>query len=65
MHDILEAFLIFGCLAIGTFICGYVPSCIKAPPHVMNHIAIFGAGTIVGCALIILLPEGSGIMIQA
>ena len=63
--DIGKAFLVFVLLFIGTFICGYLPSCIKAPPNVMNKIAIFGGGTIIGAALIIVLPEASGILINA
>ncbi len=31
----------------------------------MNKIAIFGGGTIIGAAIIIVLPESSGILINA
>ena len=65
MGDILQAFFIFLALFIGTFFCGYLPSMIKAPPHVMNKISIFGGGTIVGAALIIVLPEACGILVNA
>ena len=63
--DIGTAFIVFFLLFIGTFICGYLPSFIRAPPNVMNKIAIFGGGTIIGAALIIVLPEASGILINA
>ena len=63
--DIAKAFLVFFLLFIGTFICGYLPSCIKAPYKVMNKIAIFGGGTIIGATLIIVLPEACGILINA
>ena len=63
--DILTAFFIFISLALGTFICGYLPSLISAPPKVMNKIAIFGGGTIIGAAIIIVLPEASSIVINA
>ena len=65
MGEILTAFFIFLALFIGTFICGFLPSLIKAPPNVMNKIAIFGGGTIVGAALVVVLPEASGIVINA
>jgi len=65
MNEILQALLIFLGLAFGTFLCGYLPSLIKAPPHVMNHIAIFGGGSIIGAAIIIVLPESCGIVINA
>ena len=60
-----KAFLIFFILFIGTFICGYLPSFIKAPYKVMNKIAIFGGGTIIGATLIVILPEACGILINA
>lgn len=65
MEEITSAFFVFFALFLGTFICGYLPSCINAPPHVMNKIAIFGGGTIIGAALIIVLPEASGIVINS
>ena len=65
MSEIFGAFLVFFALAVGTFICGLAPSCIKAPPHVMNKIALFGGGTIIGAALIVVLPESCGILINA
>ena len=65
MTDILQAFFTFTALFMGTLLCGYLPSCISAPPHVMNKIAIFGGGTIIGAALIVVLPEASSILINA
>ena len=65
MVDTAVAFLIFFALFAGTFFCGYLPSCISAPRKVMNKIALFGGGTIIGAALIIVLPEACGILINA
>ena len=65
MGDILQAFFIFLALAAGTYLCGVLPGMCKAPPHIMNLMAIFGAGTIVGAALIIVISEASGIVITA
>ena len=38
---------------------------ITAPPAMMNKIAIFGGGTIIGAAIIIVLPEAASILINA
>lgn len=65
MNDIIEAFLIFFALAAGTFFCGCAPGLIKASPKVMNKMAIFGAGTIIGATLIVVISEASGILITA
>lgn len=65
VNQILTAFFIFLTLFFGTFLCGYLPSLIKAPPNVMNKIAIFGGGSIAGAALIIVLPESASIIINA
>lgn len=52
-------------LWIGTFVCAYLPSAIKASTGTMNLISIFGAGIIIGAAVIIILPEASAILINA
>ena len=65
MGEISKAFFIFLGLFVGTFICGYLPSCIRASPNVMNKIAIFGGGTIIGAAIVVVLPEASLILINA
>ena len=65
MNDILVVLLICIALLIGTFICGYAPSLIKASPKVMNLIAIYGGGTIIGAAIVIVLPEAASILINA
>ena len=66
MVEISTAFLIYFGLFVGTFLCGYLPSCIKAlaSPKVMNMIAIFGGGTIIGTAMVIVLPESVVVMIN-
>ena len=65
MGDIFTAFLIYFALFIGTFICGYLPACIKATPETQNNIALFGGAMIVGMAIIVVLPEASSILINA
>ena len=46
-----------GMLVLTTAI-GYLPSKINTSQRVMNLIAIFGAGLLVGAALIVIVPEG-------
>lgn len=41
-----------------TFAIGYLPTKINTSQRVMNLIAIFGAGLLVGAALIVIVPEG-------
>lgn len=43
---------------IFTFFIGYLPTKIKTSQKIMNLIAIFGAGLLVGAALIVIVPEG-------
>ena len=57
--------LICTALLAGTFICGYAPSLINASPKIMNLVAIYGAGVIIGSAIVIILPESTSILINA
>ena len=52
-------------LLAGTFACGYAPAMISAPKKVMNLIAIYGGGMIIGAAIVIILPEAASILINA
>ena len=45
-----------------TFLMGYLPTQLKTSRKLMNLIAIFGAGLLVGAALIIIVPEGMMIL---
>ena len=48
-----------------TFTVGYLPTKMGAAPHIMNLISIFGAGLLVGAALIIIVPEGMSVLYQS
>ena len=52
-------------LFLVTFTMGLLPTKLPAPPNVMNLISIFGAGLLVGAALIIIVPEGMSVLYQA
>ncbi len=48
-----------------TFSFGYLPTKIKTSQRVMNLIAIFGAGLLVGACMIVIIPEGMLILYNA
>lgn len=41
-----------------TFLMGYLPSKINTSKNVMDMISLYGAGLLVGAALIVIVPEG-------
>ena len=55
-NNIGTIFMICFAYLAGTFICGYVPSLIKAPPKVMTLFTIFASGTIIAASIGIVLP---------
>ena len=65
MSQVLIMSLVCVALFVGTFLCAYLPSIIRASPKTLNLIAIFGGATIVGAALIIILPESASLLINA
>ena len=56
-------------MALGMFvittIIGLLPSRIDADKRIMNLIAIYGAGLLVGAALIVIVPEGMVVLVSA
>lgn len=50
---------------IVTFLFGYVPTRFKTSQKVMNLISIYGAGLLVGAAIIVILPEGMLVLFQS
>lgn len=65
MEILLETILLSASLFIVTFLLGMLPSKISASRKVMNLISIFGAGLLVGAALIVIVPEGMIILVQS
>jgi zinc transporter 9 len=41
-----------------TTLIGYLTTLIRASPKTMNLISLFGAGLLVGAAILIIIPEG-------
>jgi uncharacterized membrane protein YcjF (UPF0283 family) len=61
--ETLKAFgMLFG-LTIVTFCSGYLPS-IFTNKRVLNLLAVFGGGILMGAALLVVLPESIGIMVR-
>ena len=60
-----EILLMAVSLFLVTFTIGIIPTKLPATPKVMNLISIFGAGLLVGAALIIIVPEGMSVLYQA
>jgi zinc transporter 9 len=54
-------------MALGMFIIttaiGMLPSRIDANKKIMNLVAIYGAGLLVGAALIVIVPEGMVVLV--
>ncbi len=48
-----------------TFLMGYLPTKLKTSQRVMNLIAIYGAGLLVGAALIVIVPEGMMVLFSS
>lgn len=61
----LEVILMALFMFVSTFLFGYVPTKIEASRRIMNLIAIFGAGLLVGAALIVIIPEGMLVLYQS
>ena len=49
----------------GAFFCGMMPACCQASQRVMNLISVFGAGLLTGAALIVVIPESIGVILEA
>ena len=48
-----------------TFLMGYLPTRLTASQKIMNLISLFGAGLLVGAALIVIVPEGMTVLFNA
>jgi len=48
-----------------TFLIGFLPTKLSGSPSFMNLISLFGAGLLVGAALIVIVPEGMSVLYQS
>ena len=50
---------------LGTFLLGWTPTMLKLSDKYMNLISVFGAGMLVGAAIIVVIPEAIKVIIEA
>ncbi|KAI9142605.1 ZIP zinc transporter-domain-containing protein [Paraphysoderma sedebokerense] len=60
MHPTLLLFLLSTTTFIGSFLAGNIPLMFQLSEDKMHMTTLFGAGLIVGTALVVILPEGVG-----
>lgn len=65
MNYSLQVFLLSLLMFLGTFVLGWAPNWINASPKIMNLISIFGAGMLVGAAIIVVIPEAVKCIVEA
>lgn len=65
MNFSIEVILLSLLMFIGTFLLGWMPTWLNASAKVMNLVSIFGAGMLVGAAIIVVIPEAVKVIIEA
>lgn len=65
MNSNVEIILLSVILFTVTFSFGWLPTMLYASQKCMNLIAIFGAGLLVGAALMVIVPEGMEILFNS
>ena len=64
-NNALSVILMTTGMFLGTTLFGMAPTLLKASEKTMNVISIYGAGMLVGCALIVVIPEAIKVIINA
>ena len=65
MNFSVEVIILSFLMLVGTTLLGWMPTWLNASTKVMNLVSIFGAGMLVGAAIIVVIPEAVKCMIQA
>lgn len=63
-QSVMVALMAIG-MFVSTFLIGFLPTKFKTSQKWMNIIAIYGAGLLVGAAIIIILPEGMLVLFES
>jgi len=63
MSGISELMPVFLGMVLVTFIAGYVPN-VGTSKRNLNLIAVYGGGTLMGAAILIVLPESVKVMVE-
>ena len=65
MNFSVEVVLLSLVMFLGTSLLGWAPTWLNASKKTMNLISIFGAGMLVGAAIIVVIPEAVKVIIEA
>ena len=65
MNFSVEVLLLSLLMFLGTTLLGWAPTWLNASAKVMNLVSIFGAGMLVGAAIIVVIPEAVKCIIDA
>ena len=65
MNFSVEVILLSLVMFLGTFLLGWIPTKLNAGKKCMNLVSIFGAGMLVGAAIIVVIPEAVKCIIDA
>ena len=63
-QSVVVVVMAFG-MFVSTFLIGFLPTKFKTSQKWMNIIAIYGAGLLVGAAIIVILPEGMLVLFES
>ncbi len=65
MNKTVEVLLMALSLFVSTSLIGYLPTKFKTSQRWLNLISIYGAGLLVGAAIIVILPEGMLVLFES
>ena len=65
LSDFSQVFLLSFGMFVSTFLLGYLPQVFKMNKTLLDLVSIFGAGLLVGAALLIIIPEGLMVLISS
>ena len=65
LSDFSQVFLLSFGMFVSTFLLGYLPQVFKLNKTLLDLVSIFGAGLLVGAALLIIIPEGLMVLISS
>ena len=65
LSDFSQVFLLSFGMFVSTFLLGYLPQVFKLNKTLLDLVSIFGAGLLVGTALLIIIPEGLMVLISS
>ena len=65
MNYTFQVILILVGMFFATLLSGYLPFILTASKRCMNLFAIYGAGILVGAALLVVMPESVKVMVDS